>query len=93
MDNRYFNHGCPALMQDARFITNYTRGRVFDQFIRSTNNIESVHDYRTFLQSNADTIMTREREYAEKQNTCSLNGECAELGNKNTFDCACECRY
>ena len=39
MNNRYFNHGCPAIMQDGRLVTNYTKVRVLDQFIRTTNKI------------------------------------------------------
>ena len=52
MDNRYYNYKCPPLMQDARFITNYTRSRIFEQKIRGVNNIESAQDYKIFLQTN-----------------------------------------
>ena len=37
MDNRYYNYGCPAIMHDGRFITNYVRGRVVDQIIKHLN--------------------------------------------------------
>ena len=79
MDNRYFKNGCPPLMQDGRFITNYMESRVFEQYIRNVNNIGSAQEYKRFLQSNGDTIMNREREYLQKENTCSVNGECAPL--------------
>lgn len=91
MDNRYFNHGCPAIMQDGRLVTNYTKMRVLDQYIRITNKLDNIHDYKNFLQTNAETIMNREREYINKQNTCKLNGQCAELGNKDVFQCMCDC--
>ena len=44
MDNRYFNHGCPALMQDGRFITNFTRQRVVDQYIRGVNTQKELEE-------------------------------------------------
>jgi hypothetical protein len=82
MDNRYFIHGCPALMQDGRFITNYTRNRVFNQFIREVNNIESSHEFRHFLQNNAETLINRERDYVNKMNTCNVNGQCLPVNNQ-----------
>ena len=44
MDNRYFKYGCPPLMNDGRFISNYIRSSTFDQYVRNLNNIESVDD-------------------------------------------------
>ena len=35
MNNRYWLEGCPPLMQDGKFITNYVRSSVYDQSIRS----------------------------------------------------------
>ena len=83
MDNRYFNYGCPALMQDGRFITNYMDTRIFDQYIRNINNIKSAQDYKNFLQSNTRTIISRENEYLLKTNTCPVYGLCVPMG-KNT---------
>lgn len=81
MDNRYFNSGCPALMQDGRFITNFIPKRSFEQFIRNVNNINSSADYRKFLQSNGETIMNNERSFIEKNNTCGVNGTCVNFLN------------
>lgn len=81
MDNRYFKYGCPALMQDARFITNYMDKRVFDQYIRNVNNINSAQDYKNFLQANTNTIINREQEYLLKTNTCAVHGLCVPLSN------------
>ena len=94
MDNRYYNYKCPPLMQDARFITNYTPSRIFEQKIRGVNNIESAQDYKIFLQTNGETIMNRERAYIEATNTCSVNGECVKLSSleKETADCGCNCK-
>ncbi len=79
MDNRYFKDNCPPLMQDGRFITNYTESRVFEQMIRNVNKIESAQDYKHFLQNNAKTIIQREREEVEKSNMCQVNGQCVPL--------------
>lgn len=81
MDNRYFIHGCPALMQDARFITNYTDSRVFDQFIRNVNKISSAQEYKKFLQENTEELINREREYLMKTNHCNVDGKCLPISN------------
>jgi hypothetical protein len=81
MDNRYFSYGCPPLMQDARHITNYMESRVYEQFIRNVNNIESAQDYKRFLQIHGDTIINRERAQQEKMNTCAVHGKCVPLSN------------
>jgi hypothetical protein len=81
MDNRYFIYGCPALMQDARFITNYTDRKTFDQFIRKVNNINSAQEYKHFLQNNSDVLLNRERDYNIKQNICGVDGKCAFVPN------------
>jgi hypothetical protein len=59
-DNRYFSYNCPALMQDGRFITNYTQRRTFDQYIRSMNKIDTAQDYKYFLQMNGDNLKPEE---------------------------------
>jgi hypothetical protein len=79
MDNRYHTYGCPELMQDGRFLTNFTPKRTFEQMIRKVNNIESSADYRMFLQRNGETIMNRETEYFVKNNTCDVNGQCVKF--------------
>ena len=75
-DNRYFSYDCPALMQDGRFITNYTQRRTLDQYIRSVNKIESAQEYKDFLQRNGETIINKERAYNEDNNVCKINGKC-----------------
>ena len=73
MDNRYFNNGCPPLMQDARFVTNYSDKRILDQQIKNFNKIEDVYDYKQFLQENAENIINNERKVIMQQNICSVN--------------------
>jgi hypothetical protein len=92
MDNRYFSYKCPPLMQDGRFITNYMESRVFEQYIRNVNKIDSAQNYKLFLQMNGDTIINRERAYLESVNTCSVQGQCVPLsGNVNITTTSCDC--
>lgn len=83
MDNRYWSNGCPALMQDGRFITNYVRTNIIDQVLRDVNNIKSSSEYRLFLQNNSESIITKERENLLKNNTCNVDGKCVKLSNSS----------
>lgn len=89
-DNRYFSYNCPALMQDGRFITNYTRLRVFDQYIRTINKIESAQDYKDFLQMNGDTIINRERAYNDNENLCKIDSRCVPISVNPASECLTE---
>lgn len=88
MDNIYYQYGCPGIALDSRNLTNYYPSRSFEQFIRSTNNLKSVYDYKHFLQKNSETIMSRETEYLIKTNTCGVNGMCKprDIANNGTSD-------
>lgn len=87
MDNRYFKNGCPPLMSDGRFITNYTESRIFEQFIRNVNKIDSAQDYKKFLQENSETIINRERDYHQKNNACDVNGNCVPISS-SSYGCS-----
>jgi len=79
MDNRYYNYGCPPLMNDGRFLSNYVRASVFDQFIRTSNNIETGHDFRHYLQNNGAEIMNNLKAHFRETSTCSVEGKCLPL--------------
>lgn len=79
MDNRYWMYGCPALMQDGRAVSNYTRPSIFDQFIRNANGIISHNEYRMFLQKYGNDIINKERALNEKQYLCKVGGTCAAI--------------
>lgn len=81
MDNRYHNYGCPPLMNDGRFISNYIRSSTYDQYIRNMNNIESANDYRHYLQNNSDVILNRMKGYLRQNNTCAIEGRCLSMNN------------
>jgi hypothetical protein len=90
MDNRYWSLGCPPLMQDGRFITNYLRFNVVDQNVKQINNIQSAYDYRNFLQTHGDIILNNERNFLAKTNSCEVNGRCVPIsgaGKQNVLPC------
>jgi len=84
MDNRYYNYGCPALMNDARFINNYVRSSTFDQYIRNVNNIKNGNEYRHYLQNNGDQIINNIKAYLRENNTCSVEGKCLPMSGPTT---------
>ena len=85
MDNRYGKYGCPALMSDGRFVTNYMDSDVFNQFIRKVNKIPSSHEYRQFLQKNGDKLISRERNFLLKKYTCPSQGRCLSVDGDKAF--------
>lgn len=87
MDNRYYQQGCPARMHDGRFITNYNRLSIFEQYIKNINNISSAQDYKKFLQKNGDILINNERAYYNKRNTCILTGNNILPFNNNSCGC------
>jgi len=91
MDNRYYKYGCPALMQDKRFITNYLQRRTYDQIIKNINNIDSAQNYRLFLQQNGDKILNNERALMQKIYTCNISGKCVSLDGTAKCDNSCGC--
>ena len=76
MDNNYWRYGCPALMSDARFTTQYMDSDVLNQKIRNLNKIKTSHEFRAFLQKNASTIMNNERKFLQKEYMCGVHGKC-----------------
>ena len=77
-NNVYYRDGCPALMNDARFITYYNSTNELTETMRKLNHIRSPNEFRTFMQNNADLFMNAERTYLERENTCSPTTACSE---------------
>jgi hypothetical protein len=63
---------CPARMADGRIFTNYLPRKRLNEFLRLGNNLESSHDYRHFLQNNANSLMTNEVKYLEENKKCNF---------------------
>jgi hypothetical protein len=93
MDNRYWSEGCPPLMQDGKFITNYVRGSVYDQYIRNMNKISGTHEYRNFLQNKGEDILKLEMESLVKNNTCQVDGKCVPVSGNPTNILPCPTQY
>jgi hypothetical protein len=77
MDN--FFKGCPAKMNDGRYLTDHRTANTRNQHIKFINNISDTNNYRLFLQSNAEKIMDAEFKYMNttfgcKPPVCIFNG-------------------
>lgn len=68
-----FFRGCPAKMEDARFITDYRSPTTREQYNKYINHIVRDDDYRMFLQQNATTIMDGEWKHLRKTQSCWTN--------------------
>lgn len=77
-NNVYYKDGCPALMNDGRFITNYNSANELTETMRKMNGFKSSNQFRTFMQTNGDLFMSTEREYQIKNNTCMPSTACSE---------------
>jgi hypothetical protein len=86
MDNRYYKYNCPPLMNDGRFLTSHVRSRVFDQYVRNVNNINSAQDYKNFLQLNGDSILNNLKAYHRESNTCKVEGRCLPMSGSSSDD-------
>jgi hypothetical protein len=77
-NNVYYKSGCPALMNDARFITYYNSSNELTENMRKMNGFRSPNQFRNFMQNNGDLFMGTEREYQIKNNTCMPNTACSQ---------------
>ena len=60
-NNTRKNHNCPALMSDGRHVTDYRPSCYVHDLIQKQNGLHNSHQYRIFLQNNANTLMTVNR--------------------------------
>jgi hypothetical protein len=77
-NNVYYKDGCPALMQDSRFLTYYNSSNELTDNMRKVNGFRSANKFRTYMQASGDTIMGLERDYLIKKNTCTPEAACSE---------------
>ena len=68
MDNIYKN--CAPIVSDRRHFTKYENNRIFNDEIRRINKLTNVHQYRIMMQTNAEDLIKKESNLAEKKNTC-----------------------
>jgi hypothetical protein len=60
LDNVYADAGCPSMMSDGRFGTNYEPNIYTNELIKMDNKLVRNDDYRLFLQKNATKLMDEE---------------------------------
>lgn len=68
MDNFY--NGCPAKMEDGRFLTDYRTSNAREQYIKTINGFVRDDEYRMFLQQNGEQILDREWDHLKTTNSC-----------------------
>jgi hypothetical protein len=68
-DNKFFD--CPPRMADGRHFTDYRPNCHVNELLRADNRVSNSFQYRMFLQTNANTIMDKNREIACSKNCCS----------------------
>ena len=64
---------CPALMSDGRMFTNYLSNRMYNDYVKYSNDIKVNTDYKAFLQKNASNIIADEQKFLEKHSKCHFN--------------------
>jgi len=77
-NNVYYSDGCPALMSDGRFITQYNSTNELTEMMRKINGIKSSNEFRTFMQNNGKLFMDAERNHILKSNMCEPTVACSE---------------
>lgn len=77
-NNVYYKDGCPAIMSDGRFITYYNSTNELTETMRKMNGFRSPNEFRNFMQKFGDQFMNAEREYMQRENTCSPATACSE---------------
>lgn len=70
MNNALHNQECPPLMADGRHGTDYRPSCDTHQLIQRQNSIVSAHDFRYFLQNNADKLMEINSTYFQNSKSC-----------------------
>lgn len=70
-NNKYLHF--PARMADARFCTDYRPSSYVENAIRVSNNINNSHQYRLFLQRNAEQLFNLNNQLMFARNGC---GQC-----------------
>lgn len=70
MNNIHYDS--PANMADGRTYSNWLPCAVINENIRTRENIKTNWDYRNYLQSNANSIMSLDRRKACEQSGCTL---------------------
>lgn len=89
-NNVYYKDGCPAIMSDGRFITNYNSSNELTEAMRKLNGIKNPNEFRNYMQKYGDLFMDAERNHIVRENTCQPKTACSQgwydLWTKNNGD-------
>lgn len=77
-NNVYYKDGCPALMSDGRFVTNYNSSNELTENMRKLNGFNNSNRFRNFMQASGDLFMKAERNHIVKENTCAPSVACSQ---------------
>lgn len=77
-NNIYYADGCPAIMEDGRFISTWRPSSEITNEIGTFNNIRNSNALREFMQTNALNLMRENRAYLTQTNTCNPDTSCSE---------------
>jgi hypothetical protein len=77
-NNVYYKQGCPALMDDARFVTYYNSTNELTNQMQKLNGIRSSNQFRTFMQDHGLDIMNSERSYYLNKYACAPKVACSQ---------------
>lgn len=70
-NNIHFREGCPALMSDGRFLTNYLSSNELTEKDKKSKGIKNHNQYRQYMTQNGDKMLDAERRNLMKYNTCN----------------------
>jgi hypothetical protein len=77
-NNIFHKDGCPAIMTDGRFLTNFIPASEITDEIKRINGINNSNEFRRFLQDNALKLINAEKQYLYQNNLCQPSFACCE---------------
>lgn len=77
-NNQYWNNGCPALMSDGRFISNWRPSTEITNEIGMMNGLSNSNQLRLFMQENGLNLMKEQRAFLIQTNTCAPATACSQ---------------
>lgn len=81
-NNIHYKEGCPALMSDGRFMTNYISSNEITNKLAELNNIKGSKNIRDFIQSNGTKLIDLERKKLLLNNSCKPKISCSNGWNE-----------
>jgi hypothetical protein len=77
-NNIFHKDGCPPIMTDGRFLTNFIPASEITDEIKRINGINNSNEFRRFLQDNSLKLINAEKQYLYQNNLCHPSFACCE---------------